>query len=407
MKAIRLILVITTLSLATGCGEVQTVTNDVNTKPNPQPSTSAETPTLQGRIALVLVSDFFATGILSAVGNLTNVATADIVTNILAPLPHTDSIVRVFDGISYVVNRLGRDSIQVIDPADDFATLIEFSTGPGSNPHDISVINANKAYVTIYQPESVAGAEEIHIYNPQSGSILGKLDLTPLADDDGDVNVRPERMAQVGDEVWVLLQDLNSFFAADTAGKIAVIDTKTDSLVDVDPVTPGVQGITLDGRNPSDIRYDETSDRVFVSNAGVFQPDFTTDTSDAFGGIEVVNTLTYQTQGIVVDDADIGGFPWGIQIANNNQAFTIADSQRIAAFDPATFAVVDNNIYESPGTFLPEIHYDGDGHLLVSERGDLEGLGAGLVILDTDNDYAKQGPLDVGGPPTSLAIIDL
>jgi hypothetical protein len=146
---------------------------------------------------------------------------------------------------------------------------------------------------------------------------------------------------------------------------------------------------------------------VWVSVTGVFQPDFTTDTSDDFGGVEAIDPVTYGSDGIVIDDASIGGYPFGIQIVSPNLAFTTADSKRVVSFDPSDLSVTDSNVYQSPGTFLPEILFDGAHHLLIAERGDLDGLGAGLVLLDLDNKLHPQGPLDVGGPPNSLAVVEL
>ena len=42
----------------------------------------------------------------------------------------------------------GQDNIQIIDPAQNYATVHQFSTGNGSNPQDISFVSPTKAYVT-------------------------------------------------------------------------------------------------------------------------------------------------------------------------------------------------------------------------------------------------------------------
>ena len=212
-------------------------------------------------------------------------------------------------------------------------------------------------------------------------------------------------MTRVGNEVWILIQDLDGSFGASTNGKIAVINTVTDSYVDVDLVTPGIQAIQLEGRNPSYIQYDAHTNQVFVSMTGVFQGDFLTDVNDPYGGIEVLDPVTYESLGLVIDDKTLGGYPWGVQIFSAQLGFTTADSQRVSVFNPTSFHVIDNNIYESPGTFLPEILLDGEGHLLVTERGDLKGMQSGLVILDITDNFTQQGPLNVGGPPNSLAVV--
>ena len=52
----------------------------------------------------------------------------------------THSTVRHFDGLHYVVNRSPDDNVQVIDPG-TFETILQFSVGAGSNPHDILVVD--------------------------------------------------------------------------------------------------------------------------------------------------------------------------------------------------------------------------------------------------------------------------
>jgi hypothetical protein len=64
---------------------------------------------------------------------------------------HSDAIAR-YDPTTarvYVVNRLGADSIQVVDPQQGFITPpgAELSVGNGSNPQDIVVLSPDKASV--------------------------------------------------------------------------------------------------------------------------------------------------------------------------------------------------------------------------------------------------------------------
>ena len=105
---------------AAGCGDTHTVTNDFN--PNPNGNTPVP-------VAAVHVTDFVSSSILSVVSNLGAVAPEDIFVNILDPLPHTDTAMRTFGDLLYVINRLGRDSIQIVDPQDNFKT--DFRPAPG------------------------------------------------------------------------------------------------------------------------------------------------------------------------------------------------------------------------------------------------------------------------------------
>src|SRR5262249_37088124 len=60
---------------------------------------------------------------------------------------HSDATARVYGGLVYVINRLFADNIQLLDPANDFVTRFQCSTGNGTNPHDFALVDAGKAYV--------------------------------------------------------------------------------------------------------------------------------------------------------------------------------------------------------------------------------------------------------------------
>src|SRR5262245_1085421 len=78
--------------------------------------------------------------------------------------PSSDAVLRSFSGLIYAVNRFNFDNIQVIDPANGFATIQQFSVGNGSNPTDIALVSPTKAYVARY------GSADLWIVNPQTGA---------------------------------------------------------------------------------------------------------------------------------------------------------------------------------------------------------------------------------------------
>ena len=80
-----------------------------------------------------------------ATGSLTSVALDS-----RAPSPDvasigSDAMAPWYKGLLYVVNRFGGDNIQVIDPAQNYATVRQFSVGNGSNPQDIAFVSPTKA----------------------------------------------------------------------------------------------------------------------------------------------------------------------------------------------------------------------------------------------------------------------
>lgn len=388
--------------LSAACGAVETHTNE-----GPSGPTTGDTPDpITEEIAVLLhITDFFSSAIISAATDLAE-TTPNAQTNIVAPVPHTDAMLRSFFGLLYIINRFGRDSIQVVDPGADFATVAEYSAGGGTNPQDLLVLSDSKAYLSLYQSEDVAGKQEVMVIHPQTGAVQKVIDLTGLTDDDGERLARPTLMTQVGAEIWVLIQDLDSSFQAVTNGKIAVINTASDSLVDVDPEQAGIQAIELVGYNPFDIQYNEAADLVYVSMVGTFNENFLTDLDNGLGGIETIDPESSISNGIVIADEALGGYPGRISMASETLGFTTSDSKRVVSFDPSALTVIDENLYESPGTFLPEILVDQGERLLITERGDATGQNAGLVIIDLESGTVR-GPFDVGGPPNSMALVTL
>ena len=148
----------------------------------------------------VIVTTDFETGLLATVG----VGPPHRVTHPTTPI-HSDAVVRVAGERVYIVNRFLGDNLQVLDPAHGLATLLQCSTGPGSNPHDVAVLAPDKAYVTRYD------AKELWIVDPSAASCAGFLrdtvDLSPWGDADGIPEM--DQMALVGDRLFVSLERLD------------------------------------------------------------------------------------------------------------------------------------------------------------------------------------------------------
>ena len=130
------------LALATGAG----------------PATAAQT------TGYVVCTDFI-TGSLSTVNLNTRAVSQDVASIGSDPAP------RWFGGKPQIVNRFGSDNIQVLDPAQNYLTTLQYSTGNGSNPQDICFVSPGKAYITRY------GSAALWIVNPSTGGFLGQISL--------------------------------------------------------------------------------------------------------------------------------------------------------------------------------------------------------------------------------------
>ena len=110
------------------------------------------------------------------------------------------------------------------------------------NPYDVLGITATKAYVAQYALPRLA------VIDPTmqgEGAVRGLIDLSPLRSMmDMDTSGSPEPMGFVraGRYAFVGLQNLNNSLPV-TQGTVAVVDTTSDTLYDVDGATPGADAI--------------------------------------------------------------------------------------------------------------------------------------------------------------------
>jgi hypothetical protein len=343
--------------------------------------------------AFVVTTDF-ATGGLSAATLATRAVQTDVAS------VHADATLRWAGGKVYVVNRFGQDNIQVVDPAQGFATVRQFSTGNGSNPQDIVVVSPTRAYV------SCLGLASLLIVDPAAGTVVGSIPLAPFADADG----VPEaaRMTRAGGHLFVALQRLVNFAPADTS-IVAVVDLAADTLLDVDPRRPGVQGIPLVGRNPvTTFDYDPFGDRLLVGCAGAY--------GALDGGIEAIPLCTpcdvidptrprWASAGFVATEQALGGDVGDIAFLLPGHSFAIVSD---AAFNTAVVAWSAltgqrTGTVWSPGGFeLTDLAVSPARDELWVCRG---GFAApGLYVFRCGDHAALAGPLSTGLPPYQIVF---
>ncbi|MEM7180625.1 MAG: hypothetical protein AAF518_06920 [Spirochaetota bacterium] len=92
---------------------------------------------------------------------------------------HSDAVAFYYNSKVYVLNRLNRDNLQILNPNLANLTENEFSLGARSNPHGIAFISETQAYISLY------GEARILSVNPQAAQITASIDLSPYADADG------------------------------------------------------------------------------------------------------------------------------------------------------------------------------------------------------------------------------
>jgi hypothetical protein len=332
-------------------------------------------------IAIVVTSDF-ATGGLSVI----DVATRQVTPNVASV--HSDATLRVFGGLVYVINRFGQDNIQVIDPEDGYSTRRQFSTGNGSNPQDIIVVAPTKAYV------SRLGSADLLIVDPSTGDERGTISLAGFADADG----LPEmsRMELVGPYLFVACQRLTNFAPANPS-IVVVIDIRTDEVVDREPIVPGIQGITLAGRNPlTAFAYDPVAHELLIGCVGAY--------GVADGGIERIDAVNPRSLGFAITEAAIGGDVVDIAWSSATHSYAIVSdasfNNLLMSWNPATGAAIDT-VYAPGGFNLPDCEVNVLGELYVCDN---RLTSPGVRIYRTGADTLLAGPLGAGLPPNQIAF---
>jgi DNA-binding beta-propeller fold protein YncE len=324
-------------------------------------------------------------------------ATIDLDTRAITPvsgrtLLHSDTTPRVIDGDVYVVNRFGGDSIQKL-AGDDLETVYQCSTGPGSNPQDIVVIDDDKAYVSVFEEAALLIVDPTpEQCRSRDDFVTGSIDLSALADDDGTPDMT--LMAKQGNIVYVALQrlDIASPLREPAAnGAIAVIDATTDTVVDT---------IELTGKNP----FATTKgliirgDSLYVSEVGIF--------GSNDGGIERVDLATRTPQGFLLSEETAGGDIVDFAFASATRAYAIVSrpdfTTALIAFDPAAGSLLAT-VDVADGFDYADIEVNPRGELYLADRRfDRPGL---RVFRAVDGSELTAAPLDVGLPPTEVVFL--
>jgi hypothetical protein len=333
--------------------------------------------------ALVFGSDY-STGSLSAITTAGPTPACDIAS------PHSDARLRYFAGQLFVVNRFGADNIQVVEPMSG-ATVLQFSVGNGANPYDIAVLSPTRAYVTRYD------RRELWIVNPATGAKTGEVDLGGFADADGIPEM--DRIAVVGPLAFVSLQRLDrpSFFSPTDSSLVAVIDTRADTLVDCDAVTPGVQAIRLPVTNPvTTFEFDRAQSRLLlgcVGNYGVLD-----------GGIVAVDPVALTAGPVLVTDADLGGDCNDLVWVSDTRVYAIVSTPSFATqlvrWDPVA-GMVSPPLFAPGGFVLADAEWDGAGELWVADN---RAVGGGIRRFSVASGAAIGVPLVCTLPAQALVF---
>ncbi len=237
-----------------------------------------------------------------------------------------DTVARTFGDKVFLIGRYGSDSVLVVDPVQtDAVPQIQYSVGiedpngvldlpspqSSSNPQDMVFLDESTAYM------SFLGSSALLKLNPLTGERLKLIDLS-MFNEGTDELPEAANMVRVGQYIYVSLGrlDRNNGWAP-SEGMLAKIDTETDSVVDMDPVTEGVQGIQLQLRDPGSLSYLESTGEIFVVCTGDYN-------DEAFGsGVEVVDTATDASKNLMFRQEDVGYVVSDLDFCSPEKAYLV------------------------------------------------------------------------------------
>jgi hypothetical protein len=278
-------------------------------------------------------------------------------------------------------------SVLVQDTTDPLRTVGTIDVDPAgaagpyaSNPVRVLATDegGTKAYVVL----STGNEVSIVDLTAEGDAVpMGTIDLSALiSEDDEDGWVDGTDALVIGDRLYVGLGRywFDDAFEQHFAGSLlAVVDTTTDTLVDVDPVADGVQGIALEGNNPwRGMTYDATANRIYVGSAG---GSFALD-----GGIEIIDVAAGASAGFLVTEEQLGG---------ELNGFGFVDPATLAVLIGMELSMVDMTT-DPPSVRVLRGSVDGmvlDGHCLFSASRGEEDEGLRVHDVRDDSDITPGG----------------
>jgi len=259
----------------------------------------ASTPT--ERLA-VITTDFASGGV--------SIADATMSVDVDVANATTDTLATGHLGDLYLIHRYGFNSIDVLS-ADTWSTRGSYDVVvdgvPEPNPQSLVFpgdgASQTIGYLTLF------GAAQLQIidFDGDAPEQIGSVDLSVFADDDGN----PEAGVAIacGSTVLVGIQRLDPTFTPVDSSYIVAIDSVSQSPIDLDPMTDGMQGLALEGAWPRQIRVDPadpSGETILVLTSGIERvhvPSATRSWAVTAESLEAAGILGFANQAFVTDEA--------------------------------------------------------------------------------------------------------
>lgn len=287
---------------------------------------------------------------------------------------HTDATIRIHNNRVYIIERMGKDAIIVLDPANPTVPVANYSVGNGTNPQDMVFVNDN-AYVLRHNTPNIL------VIDPATGDSTGTVDLSSVADADG----VPEMVdgLLVGNTLYIVCQllDQTQWFAPSGPGKVVAINTANGEIASVCDLTI---------ENPESII--ERNGTLYVTGGSWYDL--------ATTGIDVFEIGQTQSSRLTAGAA-LSGRPTSIVSAGSqNEAWAVVSQTWpngvVYGIDLTTGAIVDS----LAGLGSPAQLVRSGAALIVSDRGETT---SGVYVFDATSGDALHVRIVTPLTPDALA----
>ena len=346
---------------------------DAPADPDAAPDDAAGTDAAVGPTATAFITagEFGSPGVVATLTLPQLVVTHDAVDGVAG----SDPYLRQFGDRIYIVNRDSGENITIVQR--DTLTLVDqFATGPGSNPQDVAV----KGDLLYVAGLALDGVLVIDTTDRSTTTI----DLSGLDSVDG----HPDCVSLylVGELLYAVCGQLDETFTARGPGKVAVIDTGDDSVID---------SFELDAANPTGLLQPLGDDLLIATT-----PSYT---DYSIGCLDRIATGGTPSASCLVANAQLAGYANRYQVGPGGTTLWI----NVSAFDDQfnSFGkLVGWDLEEgellgaalsSSSQLIGDLAACPDGHLVVADN---TFGAAGIRVYDADGEVTTIA-LDVGAVP--------
>jgi hypothetical protein len=286
-----------------------------------------------------------------------------------------DAALRPFADGTVILNRGASSNLLFLDGGAQVRNQVSLG---GCNPHDALELDDGRALVTCYD------GTRLLLVDPSTSVVEQGPDLSSFADADGTPDI--DQLARLGDRIYVTMQrlDRGAGYVPAGNGLLAVLGPDL-TLLDADPVTPGLQAFELACKNPNS-RLIARGSALFVACGGAFG-----------AGESVVLQFSPQTGAsqILATEASLGGpvtAPGGFRLdANGSPLVMVAVPDALAPVEMRLVRLASGQaqtLYASPKFTLAGLAIDPQGRMYVANRS--RDVTAGVWILDSEGHALQQ-----------------